>query len=165
MVPLSNDPPHTIFLALGSNLGNRQENLETAVELMPPDVEITSASHIYETPPWGYLEQPSFLNQVVQGKTMLKPEALLKYLKQLEIQMGRLPTLRYGPRLIDIDILFYDDLIQKETDLTIPHPHLHERAFVLVPLADLAPDYQHPVIGETIQQLLAQVDTCQIRIY
>ena len=165
MVTLSEESSHTIFLALGSNLGDRMDNLRAAVRLMPPKVQITSTSRIYETPPWGYLEQPPFLNQVVRGITTLEPEALLKYIKQLEIKMGRQPTVRYGPRLIDIDILFYDDLIRENRNLTVPHPRLHERAFVLVPLADLAPDYRHPVIGMSIQQLLSQVDARQIRLF
>ncbi len=132
---------------------------------MPPRVQVIAESPIYETPPWGYLEQPAFLNQVVQGNTRLKPETLLTYLKQLEIKMGRTPTVRYGPRLIDIDILFYDDLILDKPNLAIPHPHLHERAFVLVPLADIAPEYHHPVSGKSTRQLLAQVDSSQIRFY
>lgn len=156
---------HVVFLALGSNLGDRLYNLKTAIQQMPPRVQVIAESPIYETPPWGYLEQPAFLNQVVLGKTRLKPDVLLVYLKQLEIRLGRTPTVRYGPRLIDIDILFYDDLILDKPNLTIPHPHLHERAFVLVPLADIAPEYPHPVSGKTTQQLLAQVDSSQIRLY
>lgn len=156
---------HTVFLALGSNLGDRLDNLKTAIRRMSPRVQVIAESPIYETPPWGYLEQPAFLNQVVQGNTRLKPETLLTYLKQLEIEMGRTPTVRYGPRLIDIDILFYDDLILDKPNLAIPHPHLHERAFVLVPLADIAPEYPHPVSGKTTRQLLAQVDSSQIRFY
>lgn len=156
---------HTVFLALGSNLGDRLDNLKTAIRWMPPKVRVVAQSPVYETPPWGYLNQPAFLNQVVQGNTHLKPEALLAYLKQLEIRMGRTPTIRYGPRLIDIDILFYDDLILNQPNLAIPHPHLHERAFVLVPLADIAPEYLHPVSGKTPQELLAQVDSSQIRLF
>lgn len=132
---------------------------------MPPEVNVSAQSPIYETPPWGYLDQPSFLNQVIQGSTQLKPETLLKHLKQLEVQMGRAPTIRYGPRLIDIDILFYDDLILAGPELAIPHPHLHERAFVLVPLADVAPEFHHPVNGKTVRELLAQVDASQIHLY
>ncbi len=128
----------TIYLALGSNLGDRPANLEAALAAMPAGVKVLARSPVYETPPWGLTDQPDFLNMVVKGETRLSPLRLLTGLKRLEKNLGRLPSVRYGPRLIDIDILFYDDLVLHTPELTLPHPHLHERAFVLVPLADLA---------------------------
>jgi 2-amino-4-hydroxy-6-hydroxymethyldihydropteridine diphosphokinase len=156
---------HHIYLALGSNLGDREANLRAAREAMPPAVRLHSNSPIYETPPWGILDQPVFLNQVVEGSTYLPPAGLLAYLKGLEVQLGRTRTVRNGPRVIDLDILFYDDLVFTMTGLTIPHPRISERAFVLVPLADLAPDLVHPVEKKTIQELLGQVDRSGIERY
>lgn len=156
---------HTLYLALGSNLGNRLENLHNTIQALPPEVEVTAQSPVYETPPWGYQEQPVFLNQVVEARTGLAPEELLVYLKDLEAELGRTPTFHYGPRQIDIDILFYDNLVYHSGDLVIPHPRLSERAFVLVPLADLAPQLCHPVTGESVQQMLAGVDSSQITPY
>ena len=122
-------------------------------------------SKVYETPPWGYENQPAFLNMAVKCETNLEPESLLKRLKQLEVQLGREQSFRWGPRLIDIDILFYNDLILESESLTIPHPRLHERAFVLVPLADIAPDFIHPVLKKTIKELLAGVNMDDIHPY
>ena len=107
---------------------------------LPPAVTVLEQSFVYETPPWGVIDQPSFLNMVIKGVTLLQPRDLLKNLKGLETRLGRIPSIHYGPRKIDIDILFYDNLILETPELTLPHPHLHERAFVLVPLADLAPE-------------------------
>jgi 2-amino-4-hydroxy-6-hydroxymethyldihydropteridine diphosphokinase len=154
-----------VYLALGSNLGDRPANLRSAVEAMPPTVQPTAFSTIYETPPWGVLDQPAFLNQVICAKTALAPLALLDYLKQLELDLGRQPGLRYGPRLIDLDILLYDDLVFEDPRLSIPHPRLAERAFVLVPLNDIAPDLRHPVLGVSMAQLLAGLDTRGIKPY
>ena len=154
---------HTVYIALGTNLGNREANLKTAIEAMLPDVNIIAESHIYETPPWGYEDQPAFLNMVVKAETSLEPEALLQYLKQLEVELGRESNFRWGPRLIDLDILFYDDLVLDTPPLVIPHPRLHERGFVLVPLMDLAPNLVHPVLEKKISALLAEVDARGIR--
>jgi 2-amino-4-hydroxy-6-hydroxymethyldihydropteridine diphosphokinase len=156
---------HSVYLALGSNLGDRRANLRAAVEALAPVARLLAASPVYETPPWGYLDQPDFLNQVVQVETDLPPKELLDYVKGVETRLGRTESARYGPRKIDVDILFYDDLILDEPGLTIPHPRMQGRAFVLVPLADLAPDLLHPLEGKTIATLLAQVDRSEILPY
>jgi 2-amino-4-hydroxy-6-hydroxymethyldihydropteridine diphosphokinase len=147
----------TVFIALGTNLGDRGSNLRAAIAAFPPQVQVVSESRIYETAPWGYREQPDFLNQVVHAETDLPPSALLAYLKAIEEQIGREPTFRYGPRIVDLDILFIEDCIINQVDLSIPHPRLHERAFVLVPLADLVPDFLHPILGCTVGDLLAEI--------
>jgi len=147
-----------IFLSLGTNLGDRAANLRSAVSALAPAMRVMRESSIYETAPWGFEDQSHFLNMVVEAETDLAPLDLLKYLKTLETELGRTPTFRYGPRLIDLDILFYDELILQKPELTIPHPRLHERAFVLVPLADLAPNFIHPVLQKTIQQLLDNIN-------
>ncbi len=156
---------HKVYLALGTNLGNRLENLKTAIKLLPPDVRVIKASPVYETPPWGYLNQADFLNQVLEAETNLTPEELLVYLKGLEAQIGRQASFKYGPRLIDLDILFYDDLILETAALSIPHPRMHERAFVLVPLAELNPDLRHPKADRTIQELLGNTDQDGINLF
>jgi 2-amino-4-hydroxy-6-hydroxymethyldihydropteridine diphosphokinase len=153
---------HDIFLAIGTNLGDRLANLRAALHSLPPDVELVAVSRVFETPPWGYADQPAFLNMAVEARTRLSPESLLSKLKQAEVQIGREPGFRWGPRLIDIDILFYDDLILDSPPLVLPHKRLHERAFVLLPLAEIAPDFVHPVLGRTIRQLLDEVDANDI---
>lgn len=154
-----------IYISLGTNQGDRTANLELAVANLPPAVIPLRLSQIYETPPWGYLDQPLFLNQVVEAKTDLEPRQLLTYLKDIELRLGRKATFRYGPRLIDLDILFYDDLTWESSDLTIPHPHLAQRAFVLVPMAELAPDMRHPIFGKTVSEMLAEIDSHDIARY
>ena len=154
-----------IYLSLGSNLDDRYAALQAALAAFPPAVTVLAESPIYETPPWGVTDQPAFLNMVVRAETHLTPLALLALLKRLEAQLGRLPSIRYGPRKIDLDILFYDELILDTPELTIPHPRLHERAFVLVPLADLAPSLVHPVLGRSIRDLLAAVNTKGVERY
>jgi 2-amino-4-hydroxy-6-hydroxymethyldihydropteridine diphosphokinase len=154
-----------VYLALGTNLGDRPGNLRAAVAALPPAVLVLESSPVYETPPWEVTDQPPFLNMVIKGETYLGPQQLLKHLKRLETRLGRRPSIRYGPRKIDIDLLFYDDILLNTPELTLPHPSLHERAFVLVPLADLAPELVHPVLGKTVRQLLAEVDTTGVKRY
>ncbi len=153
---------NTIYLALGTNLGDRFGNLRAAVEALAPDVAVLAESRVYETPPWGYEDQPAFMNMAVKTETDLSPVDLLAHLKHLEEELGRRQSFHWGPRLIDIDILFYDNLVMDTPQLVIPHPRLHERAFVLVPLADIAPDLMHPVLNKTIRQLLSEVDASGI---
>ena len=149
---------HIVYLALGSNLGNRLANLKQAVAALSPQMEVKAKSPVYETPPRGYEDQPRFLNQVIKVKTYLEPEPLLKHIKRLEVTLGRKASFQNGPRLIDIDILFYDDLILNTASLVIPHPRLHERGFVLLPLMDIDPDLVHPVNKKSVREMVALCD-------
>jgi 2-amino-4-hydroxy-6-hydroxymethyldihydropteridine diphosphokinase len=156
---------HIVYLALGSNLGDRLANLKQAIAALPPQIEVKAKSRVYETPPWGYTDQPAFLNQVLKGNTYVEPGLLLKHLKRLEVALGRVPSFQDGPRLIDIDVLFYDELVLDTPPLILPHPHLHQRGFVLIPLNDIAPTLMHPTIGKTVNEMLAACDTSDIRVY
>lgn len=154
----------TVYLGLGTNLGDRQANLEAACKALETRLQVLAKSSVYETPPWGYLDQPKFLNMALKAQTDLSPVELLKLLKELETSLGRRPGERYGPRVIDIDILFYGSLILRQAGLDVPHPRLAERAFVLVPLAEIAPDLRHPVSGLTVQEMLDQIDASDIKL-
>ncbi|HKG55139.1 MAG TPA: 2-amino-4-hydroxy-6-hydroxymethyldihydropteridine diphosphokinase [Anaerolineales bacterium] len=154
---------HTVYLALGSNLGDRLANLKQAIDSLTPQMEVRAKSFVYETPPWGYEDQPKFLNQVVKAKTYLDPEPLLKHLKRLEVALGRQASFPNGPRLIDMDILFYDELIVNTPSLVIPHPRLHERGFVLLPLMDISPDLVHPLSRKRVREMAAQSDVRDIK--
>ena len=146
-----------VYLGLGTNLGDRKQNINKAIEAISLKMSISKQSSLYETTAWGYTNQPDFLNQVIQVETNLSPLRLLNFLKKTEVELGRVENFRYGPRLIDIDILFYDDLIKTTSRLQIPHPRIPERAFVLVPLNEIAPGYVHPVLKKTIAELLAEL--------
>lgn len=142
------------FLGLGSNLGSPEKNLARAISaLARRGLRIASASALYRTEPVGFDKQPWFLNQVIEVQTDLTPWELLTEIKSIERAMRRKPAVRNGPRVIDIDILVAEDTIIRSDDLTIPHPRLAERNFILVPLAEIAPDIVHPVFQKAIRQL------------
>ena len=143
-----------IYIGVGGNQGDRVEYLRMAAQLLTPAVRILRSSDLYETEPWGYKPQPSFYNMVWEAETELDPGSLLKYFKEIEKRIGRVKTLRYGPRVIDLDILLYDDLTMDTPDLTIPHDKMRERRFVLKPLCDLIPMETDPVSGKTWFDLL-----------
>lgn len=152
---------HVTYIALGSNIGDRQRHLERALSLLPPQVEVQAVSRLYETEPVHVVDQPAFLNAALEARTALSPHELLRYVKQLETQIGREKTIRFGPRQIDLDILFYDDLTLDTPQLTIPHPRMAQRAFVLRPLADIAPDFVHPLFNKTVADLLRDLSPDQ----
>ena len=151
-------PQHTAFLALGSNLGDRAANLHRALQLLKPFASVDATSFLYETAPAYITDQPAFLNAVCRVMTELPPVALLDRLRGIEHELGRRRTVRYGPRSIDLDILFYDDWRVAQEGLFIPHPLLAERDFVLGPLCDLAPGMRHPQSGNTMQELWDRLD-------
>ncbi len=148
---------HQVYLSFGANLGSRQANILQALQYVQTRTAIKKISSFYETNPVGYTDQPKFINITCLLETELSPTDLLRFLKWIEKRMGRQASFRNAPRPIDIDILLYDELILKDLDLQIPHPRLHERAFVLVPLAEIAPDLVYPGLHITVQEMLNKI--------
>jgi len=143
-----------VYLGLGSNLGDREDNLVKAIDYLKSMVKIRIISSIYETEPVGYKDQPYFLNAVLMINTELNPQQLLSFIHKAEKELGRMPIFINGPRKIDIDILFYSDRIIENEDLIIPHPGIAERVFVLVPMIEIDADFMHPVVHKTVKNLL-----------
>jgi 2-amino-4-hydroxy-6-hydroxymethyldihydropteridine diphosphokinase len=155
--PNAGQPPHVVYLGLGSNLGDRDEHLRAGLRALSPAVVIVRVSSVYDTAPLLLTEQPRFHNIVCMGRTALAPDALLRLAKRIERAQGRADGPRYGPRPLDIDILFYDDLILRTPELTLPHAGIADRAFVLLPLAEIAADLRHPALGSDIRALASAV--------
>lgn len=146
---------HLAYLGLGSNMGDRMAYLNQAIMSIGANLgTVCARSSIFLTDPWGLHDQPAFLNQVVLVATQLEPESLLREIQSIERQMGRERDTKWDRRIIDIDILFYDQIVYQSETLQIPHPWLEQRNFVLAPLAEIAPEYVHPVSKKTIQELL-----------
>lgn len=159
---------YSVFLLLGANLGEREAMLAKAAQLISEQIApITAQSHLYETAPWGVTDQPAYLNQVLEIKTVLLPQEVLAQMLAIEKQLGRERRMRWGARVIDIDMLYFADVILETEALHLPHPRLHQRRFTLVPLAEIAPDFVHPVLQKTNQELLnectddSQVSVCE----
>ncbi len=157
------------FLGLGSNMGERESYLDAArQELTCSEVRIIRVSSLYETEPVGYTDQGWFLNQVVKVETTLDPEELLSFIHEIENKLGRKRLIRWGPRVIDVDILLYENLVLDTPDLIIPHPRMYERSFVLIPLQEIAPDLVHPdgrTTREHLEALSGKGETEKIRLF
>jgi len=154
-----NKQPHPVCIGLGSNMGDREAYLREAIERLKAVVCCEALSDMFETEPVGSVAQGWFLNMALRGTTGLGPAELLAALQGMEDAMGRSSRGDKGPRIIDLDILLYSSTILRTETLTVPHPELHKRAFVLTPLAQVAPGWQHPVLGASVEQLLQELET------
>lgn len=154
---------HTVYLSMGSNIGDRDAHLQAALDAVGRVVMLDRVSAVYDTAPLLVTDQPRFHNVVCAGRTALDPLALLRAVKAIEVQRGRVAGPRYGPRVLDIDLLFYDAVVLHSSELTLPHPRIAERAFVLRPLAEIAPQLHHPVLGMSIATLAAGVADADVR--
>lgn len=157
---------HDVYIGLGSNLGDRVAYLRDAVHRLNAIIHVERVSQLYVAAPLGYVRDDAYINAALHGTTTMTPRELMEQLKEIELAMGRRPGVQFGPRPIDLDLLFYD-LIQMETiELTIPHPRIAQRAFVLKPLAEIAPNLMHPVLYYTITELLQDAeDSDQVQLY
>lgn len=154
----------TVYLALGSNVGDSRDNIAQAIQLLGSSVKQIKQAPLYTSKAVGYTDQPDFLNTALSGQTDLSPAALLKFTNEVERQVGRTASFHWGPREIDIDIVFYGDQVLQTDKLSLPHPNFSQRDFVLRPLKDLNPQITDPVSGQTISQLLDNLDPSQYSI-
>ena len=150
------------YVGIGSNSGDREENIRKSVDLMGKKCRILKISSLYETEPLGYSNQGWFLNCAVKVTTSMSPEELLEFLQSIEKNLGRVRAIKNGPRTIDLDILFYGNIIINKNSLIVPHPRLQERLFVLEPLLDISPDFAHPIFNKSINELYAVADKSKI---
>ena len=152
-----------VWIALGSNMGEGRKNLDLAIKMMNErGVSVKKVSTYIETEPYGYTEQDNFVNAVCIAETKLSPRELLETLLKIELDMGRVRIIKWGPRLIDLDILFYEDLIIDEEDFKVPHIEIQKRSFVLEPMNEISPDKIHPVFKKTVNQLLLDLNACDM---
>ena len=150
---------HTAYIAIGSNMGNKEDNLNSAIKLIncSEETKVVKTSNFYKTSPVGYLEQDSFLNGALEVKTLLTPRKLMNFLLDKEKDLKRERIIKWGPRTIDLDVLLYDKLITADESIIVPHPRMHERLFVLKPLSDIAPYIIHPILNERIIDLMNKI--------
>ncbi len=152
-----------VFIGVGSNIGDREDYIQRSINMLGNfGIEVVKISSIIETPPYGYRNQPNFLNCAVKARTFFSPLHLLNVLLKIEERLGRQRTLKWGPRTIDLDILFYNSIVVDTPYLKIPHPDMRNRYFVLKPLSELEPDYVHPVYGKTVSEMLRELLSVKI---
>ena len=151
---------HEVYLSIGSNIGNKEENLNRAIELINSykEIEVTKVSSFLVTEPWGYLDQEEFVNAALKLKTILSPQELMKILLDIEQEMKRERIIKWGPRIIDLDIIFYDDLVLEDELVTVPHPRMEEREFVLKPLSEICGNKVHPLLKKRVFRLLEDIE-------
>lgn len=157
---------HKAYLSVGSNMGERKKYLEDGIEALKahPLIKQVKVSELIETAPYGGVEQADFLNAAIGLETLMEPEELLEALHNIENSAGRERIMRWGPRTLDLDILFFDKLVYESDTLVIPHPDLHNREFVLKPLSTIAPNYRHPLLGMTVSQELAELEKSSLPV-